>query len=120
MLKNQVILEGNLANDVMISYVGTNNTACVRGTIFVPTWEKDKEDKRINKAFRFTIWGKRGETFADFTTKGTPVTIVGSLDSSEYEKEGQPITTISVVVDEFQVRENKQATESRRERNAAN
>jgi single-strand DNA-binding protein len=49
--------------------------------------QRNGRDKTTNW-YRISLWGKRGESLAQYLTKGTSVTVVGEFSLGEYE--GKP------------------------------
>lgn len=59
-------------------------------------------DKKKTLWYDCSIWGKRGTSVAAFLTKGTPVTIVGELNTREYQtRDGKPGFALTVSVDKL-------------------
>lgn len=59
-------------------------------------------DKKKTLWYDCSIWGTRGEKVAQFLSKGTPVTIVGELNTREYvSRDGKPGFALTVSVDKL-------------------
>ncbi len=103
---NRVILMGNLTRDPEVRYAN-NGTAVCRIGLAVNRRFKDSQtgDWREEATFiDVTMFGKRGEAFAKYHTKGRTAFIEGSLrlDTWEDKQSGQKRSKLYVVGDEWQ------------------
>ncbi len=103
---NRVILMGNLTRDPEVRYAN-NGTAVCRIGLAVNRRFKDSQtgDWREEPTFiDVTMFGKRGEAFARYHTKGRTAFIEGSLrlDTWEDKQSGQKRSKLYVVGDEWQ------------------
>ena len=84
---NQVTLIGNLTRDPETRQMqggGDSVTAC--GIAMNKQWTTDGGEKRESVTFvDFEIWGKKGETFAQYCKKGKQVCVVGELKLDEWD-----------------------------------
>lgn len=65
-------------------------------------------ERKTTNWFRCSIWGKRGEALAPHLTKGTPVTVFGTLTLREWtNKEGVNQLSPEVRVDEIELQGGK-------------
>lgn len=70
-------------------------------------------DKATTTWARCQMWGKRGESVAQYLTKGQLVGIVGELSVREYQdKQGQTKTSVDVRVNDLTLLGKKQDSES--------
>lgn len=106
---NTVILIGRLTKDPELTYApGTGNAVC-RFTMAVPRAFKKEETDFIN----CVAFNKAGETIAQYLTKGSPLSIRGSIRTGSYEnKEGLKIYTTQVTVDEFEFISNSKTSKN--------
>lgn len=77
-----------------------------------------KGTKEETDFIRCVAWRGTADLMEEYTTKGSPVTIVGSLQTSNFQNEqGQTVYVTEVNVDQVKFNESKQLTEQRRQRN---
>ena len=110
MAVNNITVSGRLAKELELRYT-TSGKAVGNTTIAVDRkYARDETD-----FFNVVIWGKSAENFANFTTKGSPVAFEGRLQSRSYEnKQGQNVTLVEIVANDFTLFENREQTEQRR------
>lgn len=101
---NKVFFAGNLTRDPELRYTGGGSAVC---NITVASnrryTSKDGEKKEKSTFMRCTIWGKQGETVAQYFTKGKPIYIEGRLETRSWETDkGEKRSTVDIVVDNFQ------------------
>ena len=113
MAVNNITVSGRLAKELELRYT-TSGKAVGNTTIAVDRkYAKDETD-----FFNVVIWGKSAENLANFTTKGSPVAFEGRLQSRSYENsQGQKVTVIEIVANDFTLFENKKETDERRKGN---
>lgn len=113
MAVNNITVSGRLAKELELRYT-TSGKAVGNTTIAVDRkYAKDETD-----FFNVVIWGKSAENFANFTAKGSPVAFEGRLQSRSYEnKQGQHVTVVEIVANDFTLFENREQTEQRRKGN---
>ena len=100
---NLVVLVGRLARDPEIRYTG-NQTAVCSATIAVDRVPRQGQTREEAGAdfIRLTVFGKQGETFQRFLTKGRQVAVQGRLNTGSYvNKDGVTVYTTDVIVDRF-------------------
>lgn len=110
MAVNNITVSGRLAKELELRYTQSGK-AVGNTTIAVDRkYAKDETD-----FFNVVIWGKSAENLANFTTKGSPIAFEGRLQSRSYENsQGQKVTVIEIVANDFTLFENKTETEQRR------
>ena len=102
---NIVILVGRLGKDPETSYT-QGGTACTK--VSLATTEKYTDNtgqlKEKTEWHNLIVWGKRGETFAKFLSKGSFVLIRGKLQTTSWmdDKIGQKRYMTQIVVNEFE------------------
>lgn len=101
---NVVVLVGRLARDPEIRYTNSG-MAVVSATIAVDR-NLSREDRDAGKQsadfIRLSIFGKQGETFAKYLTKGRQVAVEGRIQTGSYQnKNGDTVYTTDVVVNRF-------------------
>ncbi len=99
---NKVILMGNLTRDCETRFAG-NGTAIVKFGLAVNRRFQDAEGNWKDQPtfIDVTIFGKRGEAFARFHTKGKPAFVEGHLrmDTWDDKQTGQKRSKLYVVAD---------------------
>jgi single-strand DNA-binding protein len=102
---NKVILMGNLTRDPEVRYTQNNMPICKIG-LAVNRRFKDGQTGEWREEPTFvdvTIFGKRGEAFAKYHSKGRTAFIEGSLRLDNWEdREGNKRSKLYVVADEWQ------------------
>jgi single-strand DNA-binding protein len=102
---NKVILLGNLTRDPELRYTQSNMPICKIG-LAVNRRFKDGQSGEWREEPTFvdvTIFGKRGEAFAKYHTKGKPAFIEGELRLDNWEdQQGQKRSKLYVVGNEWQ------------------
>ena len=94
---NQVFQTGRLAHDPELRY-SQKGTALLSFSLAVKRKFKKDEVDYID----FAAFGKAAETIAQYYTKGDGISIIGRLETSIYEKNGQKHKSVKVVVEEFE------------------
>jgi single-strand DNA-binding protein len=98
---NICVIQGNLARDAELKYT-QSGTAMLKGTIANNRVRGSGENRREHTNWiRFTMWGKRAESIAQYFTKGTPLVLEGEWETGKYEKDGQTRYTNDFVVNDF-------------------
>lgn len=98
---NVVVLVGRLARDPEIRYTNSQMAVCT-ATIAVDKGRDSNGNDRGADFIRLTIFGKQGETFQKFLTKGRQVAVQGRINTGSYvNQKGDTVYTTDVVVDRF-------------------
>jgi single-strand DNA-binding protein len=86
---NSVTIAGRLTRDAELSYTNSG-MAMVKLGVALNTRKKEG-DQWVDEAhfFDVVLWGKQGESLANYLTKGKQVAIEGSLRQNRWEKDGQ-------------------------------
>ncbi len=86
---NRVVLTGNLTRDPELRSTPSGTSVC-KLRVAVNGRRKNSHDEWVDKPnyFDVTVWGARGESCAEYLSKGRPVAIDGRLDWREWEAEG--------------------------------
>ncbi len=102
---NKVILMGNLTRDPELRYTQSNVAICKFG-LAVNRRFKDSQSGEWREEPTFvdiTIFGKRGEAFAKFHSKGKPAFVEGELRFDSWEDQnGQKRSKLYVVGDTWE------------------
>ena len=83
---NKVILIGNLGRDPEVRFT-SNGRAVARFSIATTDVWKDAEGNRQERTewHNIVVWGKQGETCAQYLAKGRQVYVEGSIRNSSYD-----------------------------------
>lgn len=100
---NRVILVGNLTRDPQLSYTASNVAICKFGIATSHKWKDKEGTAREDVCFvDCTLFGRGGETFNQYMTKGKPVLVEGRLHLNQWTTpEGDKRSKHEVVVDNF-------------------
>ena len=94
---NNIILSGNLTRDIDLRYTPKTKTAVANVGIAVKRPRSDVTD-----FFQLRIWGKQAEACEKYLTKGSKVTVKGTLVSETFtDKNGVDIRTVVINCDEI-------------------
>jgi len=101
---NKIILIGNLAKDVELRNTQTGKLVASVPLATNKRWVDDSGQKQERVSFHnLVIWGKAGETFAKWLSKGSKVAIIGEMTYENYEdKNGIKKIMAKVIVNEFE------------------
>ena len=102
---NKVILLGNLTRDPEVRFTPSGTAVCHAGLAVNRRFKTQEGDWREETTFvDFTIWGKRGEAFSKFHSKGQPAFIEGELrlDSWEDKNDGSKRSKLYVVAQNWE------------------
>lgn len=104
---NQVIIEGNLGSDIKVETVkGESKVA----NFSIAVNFKSGETQKTNW-FNITAWNKGAEIIASSVKKGDRVLIEGYLSDDSFEKDGNKISRVSIVMNNFRKISLDKATE---------
>ena len=108
---NNVVLIGRLTKDPELRYLpNADNRAVTRFTLAVDkNLSKDKRAEFESKGrptadfINCVVWGRAGETIAQYVTKGRQLAVQGRIETGSYEaQDGTRRYTTDVVVENFQ------------------
>lgn len=100
MSTNTVVLVGRWSKDLELKFLPGSGKAVASGTIAVNR-RFNPEGKRQADFIPVVIWGKQAENAANWTTKGSLVSISGSIQVRDYEaKDGTKRYVTEVIADE--------------------
>lgn len=106
---NKVILLGRLGRDPEIRYTsGEPAIAVTRFSIAVDRKRRHDEEKQTDW-FSCVAFGKTAEDIGKYFVKGSRIALSGRLQTGSYEKEGQTVKTMDVVVEDFDFCDSKAA-----------
>lgn len=100
---NRIILVGNLTRDPQLSYTGANTAVCKFGIATNHKWRDKEGATREEVCFvDCTIFGRAGETFNQYMSKGRSVLVEGRLRFDQWTSpEGEKKSKHEVIVDNF-------------------
>lgn len=93
---NNITIVGNAGKPVELKF---SQGGVAVGTFTVAT-TSGKDDKRVTVWHNVTVFGQMAEFVAGSVEKGSRVIVVGKLDISSYEKDGQKKFTTKILADE--------------------
>lgn len=100
---NQCLLIGHLTKDPEVRFTPSGKAVLNCGIAVNDNWKDANGEKQESVCFLdFTIWGTAGETFAQFTQKGSAVMLCGRLKMEMWMKDDEQRSKIIVIVDTFQ------------------
>lgn len=100
---NLLTIAGALGADARTNTVGENTVAN-----FPVAVNQRIKGEDVTTWVDCAIWGKRAEALAPHLTKGSKVTVSGSVSADSYEKNGQTIAKLKLFVQEVTLQGGKQ------------
>jgi single-strand DNA-binding protein len=94
---NRVILAGNLVRDPEIRYLPSGLSVTSFSIAVNSRYRQNNELKEEVSFFDIVVFGKLGETCAEYLSKGRPVLVEGRLRQRRWESEGAKRSKIEVV-----------------------
>jgi single-strand DNA-binding protein len=100
---NRIILVGNLTRDPELTYTPANTAVCKFGIATNRKWRDREGNQREDVCFiDCALFGKAGEVFQQYMTKGRSVLVEGVLQLNQWTtKEGEKRSRHQVLVDNF-------------------
>lgn len=100
---NRIVLVGNLTRDPQLSYTPANTAVCKFGIATNHKWRDRDGKSREDVCFvDCTLFGRGGETFNQYMSKGRPVLVEGRLQLDQWTTpEGDKRSKHVVLVDNF-------------------
>jgi single-strand DNA-binding protein len=97
---NKVLVEGRLTRDPELEYINDNTGICKMGMAVNRSWKKGDEWQEEVSYLDIVVWGKQGESCANFLTKGRIARVEGRLKQDRWvSKEGQNRSKVQIVAD---------------------
>lgn len=96
---NKVILIGNLTRDPELTQTTSGISVCRFG-IAVQRRFTSANGEREADFLNVTVWRNQAENCHKYLKKGAKVSVVGSIQTNSYEKDGQKRYTTDIVADE--------------------
>ena len=100
---NRIVLLGNLTRDPQLSYTPNNTAVCKFGIATNRKWKDRDGNMREEVCFvDCTVFGRGGETFNQYMSKGRSVLVEGRLNLNQWTTpEGDKRSKHEVVVENF-------------------
>lgn len=100
---NSATLYGNLTRDPELKALPSGVNVCNISIATNRTY-KDKSDKKVEQVEYHNVvaFGKQADLIAQYLTKGSPIYVVGRLQTQNWEKDGVKHYRTEVVVETFQ------------------
>ena len=100
---NHVTLVGRLTRDAELKYTANGQAVC-KFSVAVNRRRKNGgnwEDEA--NFFDIVVWGRQGESLAQYLVKGKQVGIDGELKQERWQKDGQNRSKVEIVVNNLQL-----------------
>lgn len=89
---NKVIIIGNLGADPEVRYTQGGQPVCNLRVATSEKWkDRDGNQQERTEWHTIVVWGKQAESCGQYLSKGRQVYVEGSLQSREYEKDGNTV-----------------------------
>lgn len=100
---NQCTFIGNLGSDPDMSYSKDGSTAITDFSLAVRKWNS-LEKKEETMWLKGRMFGKRAETLAEYTAKGSKIAVSGEIDiiKGTNQKTNQPYTIVQLIARDFE------------------
>lgn len=100
---NRIVLVGNLTRDPQLSYTPANTAVCKFGIATNRKWRDRDGNSREEVCFvDCTLFGRGGETFNQYMSKGRSVLVEGRLHLNQWTTpEGEKRSKHEVLVENF-------------------
>lgn len=98
---NKVYLIGNLTRDPESAATSTGKTVC-RFSIATDRRQKDADGKPITDFHSIVAFGKLGDSCFQYLKKGNKAAVIGELQYSKYEKDGEKRTSTAIVASDVE------------------
>jgi single-strand DNA-binding protein len=98
---NAAILTGRLTRDFEVRYVPSGTAVASAAIAVNKKFVQNGEKKESVSFIDIIVWGKGGESCAQYLSKGDTLTIEGSLEQRTWEKDGQKRSKLEVVAKPF-------------------
>lgn len=109
---NNTVLIGRLTKDVDLKFTG-NGAAVGNFTLAVDRGFKNANGEKETDFINCVIWKKSAEALANYTKKGSMISVRGRIQTRSYENnEGKKVYVTEVVVEEFTFLDSKKDSQS--------
>ncbi len=105
---NNVSLVGRLTRDPELKTIPSGTAIATFSIAVNKSYVSNGEKKEETSFFNCLAWGKKGETMAQYCSKGSRIGIEGKLQQRSWDdKDGNKRSTVEIVVDNFQFLDSK-------------
>ncbi len=94
---NKIILIGNLTKDPELRYTPQGTSVCTLRLASTTKYKSGDAMKDDTLFINVVVWGKQGETAAQYLGKGRTVLVEGRLQERRWESDGQQKSKFEVV-----------------------
>jgi single-strand DNA-binding protein len=94
---NKVILIGNLTKDPELRYTPKGTPVCTLRLASTTRYKSGDSMKDDTLFINVVVWGKQGETAAQYLAKGRSVLVEGRLQEQRWETDGQQKSRFEIV-----------------------
>ena len=110
---NIVAITGNLGKDIILKYLPSGDA--IANFSLAVSRGKNKAGEYETDWINCVAFGKRAETLAQYTQKGSKLGITGRIRTGSYEKDGRKVYKTDVMVDSFDFLDSKGASKPKKE-----
>jgi len=106
---NKVILIGNLGRDPEIRHTTGGAAVANLALATSESWKDKQTGERVERTewHRVVAWGRLAEICGEYLSKGSKVYIEGSLETREWDKDGEKRYTTEIKAREMQMLDSK-------------
>jgi single-strand DNA-binding protein len=113
---NRIFITGNLTRDPELKSTPSGKSVCSFSVANNREWTgSDGQKQKKTSFFNCISWGKNGEAISKFFQKGRKILVMGSMESRDYEKDGQKRTVWECNVDGFEFMDSNKAADPKPE-----
>lgn len=94
---NKVILIGNLTKDPELRYTPKGTPVCTLRLASTTRYKSGDSMKDDTLFINVVVWGKQGETAAQYLAKGRSVLVEGRLQEQRWETDGQQKSRFEII-----------------------
>jgi single-strand DNA-binding protein len=101
---NKIFLVGHVGSEPRLKEVNDGNKL-VNISLATNEYYKDKAGDKIAKTewHRLVLWGAKAGYADNHISKGMRISVIGKIQSSNYEKDGKPCWITNIKVDEVKI-----------------
>lgn len=103
---NKVFLIGRLTKDIELRK-SNSGMSYARFSLAVNRRRSSNQEQNNADFISCVVWDKRAETMEQYLGKGSQIAIEGRIQTGRYDKDGQPVFTTDVVVENFEFLESR-------------
>lgn len=105
---NKVILIGRITKNLEVKLT-SNQTKYINFTVAVDRKFKDADGNRQSDFINCIAWKQTADFISKYFKKGSRIGVTGSIQTRNYEKDGQKVFVTEVLVDEVEFVESTKA-----------